>query len=87
MIPDWLYNWWQEWSWVFVVPLVTLTILAVVVGGVIGLTTWLGGISCQATAAIMQVPYYYSYQTGCMIQVYDQWLPLSNYIVVETETQ
>jgi hypothetical protein len=44
--------------------------------GLFFLVHWGHEVNCRATAEVMGLPYHYSINTPCMVQVGSQWFPL-----------
>lgn len=44
-------------------------------------------VNCNAVGNAMSLPHYYTFGTGCMIQVDGQWLPLDKYVVADTHSK
>jgi hypothetical protein len=44
--------------------------------GLFFLVNWGNEVNCRATAEVMGLPYHYSVNTPCMVQLGSQWFPL-----------
>jgi hypothetical protein len=54
---------------------------ALLIGAVVVPVNYMAGKSCEAKAALMEVPYQYSLMTDCMIKTANGWLPINQYKV------
>lgn len=61
---------------------VILVLVAIFIAVIVG-TNKINQISCEARGSVMGLESQYGWRTGCMVRVRGQWIPLSNFRVVE----